>query len=230
MSIVIMTGTGTDVGKTVATGAVACALQKGGYEPFIVKPAQTGEPEGEGDAPRITALTGIDKAETLYRFPEPLAPATSARRASMPYPELTTVAEKIKSFDEPGRVVLVEGAGGLLVRIGQDWTIADLARELGAPIIVVCSTGLGSLNEAELTVEAAIRRGLTVLGLIGGSIPDSPDLATRCNKEDLPEVTGADVLGYIPEGAGGWSQQRFVQEAPGFFVPDVVDRVTRKSD
>ena len=79
-------------------------------------------------------------------------------------------------------------------------------------------------------MEAATRRGLTVLGLIGGSIPDSPDLATRCNKEDLPEVTGADVLGYIPEGAGGWSQQRFVQEAPGFFVPDVVDRVTRKSD
>ena len=55
MSIVIMTGTGTDVGKTVATGAVACVLQKGGYEPFIVKPAQTGEPEGKGDAPRITA-------------------------------------------------------------------------------------------------------------------------------------------------------------------------------
>lgn len=220
-----MTGTGTDVGKTVVTGAIGVVLEQAGYKPFIVKAMQTGEAEGHGDACRMTELTGITNAVTLYRFPEPLAPATAARRAAMQCPDLATVAEEIRAYDEAGRVVLVEGAGGLLVRMGEDWTIADLGRELNARLLIVCSTGLGSLNDAALTVEVAKSRGLSVIGLIGGSFPVNPDVATQCNRVDLPAVTGCDVLGYIPEGAGSWPQQQFVQKAQEFFVPDIIDRV-----
>ena len=80
--------------------------------------------------------------------------------------------------------------------------LADLAVELAAPLIVVTSTGLGSLNLAELTIMAARARGITVLGLIGGSLPTNPDLATRLNLTEFPVVTGVPLLGCLPETVG----------------------------
>jgi dethiobiotin synthetase len=94
----------------------------------------------------------------------------------------------------------VEGAGGLLVRLGEDFTLADVASALNAPLVIVTSTGLGSLNAAELSVEAANRRGLTVLGVLGGSIPQNPDLATMLNLEEFERVTGVPFWGALPEG------------------------------
>lgn len=209
-ALMIVTGTGTDVGKTVATAALAAALAEQGARVAVLKPIQTGEPEGHGDAPTVRRLAGPEiTTDTLYRYPEPLAPATAARRAGMDYADLERTAQWVESFTRSHDYVLVEGAGGVLVRLGQQWTIADLALRLAAPAVVVCSTGLGSLNEAELTVEALSRRGVEVLGLIGGSMPKDPDVATRCNVEDLPVVTGCGVWGYILQGAGALSTDEF---------------------
>ena len=99
-----------------------------------------------------------------------------------------------------GRLVLVEGAGGLLVRIADEWTIADVAARLEAPLVVVTSVGLGSLNLAELSVEAARARGITVAGLIGGSVPPEPDLATRLNLEEFGVVTSTPYVASVLQG------------------------------
>ncbi|MEL4503553.1 dethiobiotin synthase [Luteococcus sp. H138] len=206
--IIVITGTNTDVGKTIATAALVSKLSRGGRTVVPVKPVQTGEPAGQGDASTVERLTGVTGLDHL-RFPEPLAPNLSARRAGIPQPVLAEVVDWIRGLDGDDRVVLVEGAGGLLVRLADDWTLADLARELDAPLVVVTSTGLGSLNLAELTVEAAMRRGLRVLGLIGGSLPDEPDLATRLNLAEFPVVTGIPLLGCLPEGSGCLGQQDF---------------------
>lgn len=215
MSITIVTGTGTDVGKTIATAAlVACELAEG-CNPRVVKPAQTGQPEGSGDLATITRLTGVTDTHEFARYPEPLAPATSAARAGMDLLDLTETAGRIRELDD-GRPVYVEGAGGLLVRIAE-WTIADLAEELGAPVLVVTRMGLGCLNEAELTVRELARRGIACAGLIGGSLPEKPDLAMRCNIDDLPEVTGLPLLGMVPAGAGRMSREGFLSAAPGWF-------------
>lgn len=197
--IICVTGTNTDVGKTIATAALALRLQQEGWEVVPTKPLQTGEPDGKGDANTVAALTGLSTHE-FARYPEPLAPNLAARRAGMAQADIQQIKEWIQQFDAPNRVVLVEGAGGLLVRLADDWTLADLAKELGAPLIVVTSTGLGSLNLAELTVEAARHRGLKVLGLIGGSIPTQPDLATALNLAEFPVVTGVPFLGALPQG------------------------------
>ena len=204
--IICITGTNTDVGKTIATAALAAQLKAAGKHVVVAKPVQTGEPAGLGDAPTISRLAGVETRE-FVRYPEPLAPNLSARRARMPQPNRRELVEWIRNID--AEVVLVEGAGGLLVRLADDFTLADIACDLGAPLIVVTSMGLGSLNAAELTVEAARTRGLQILGLIGGSLPTEPDLATRLNVEEMPQVTGVPLLGCLPAGVGRLSRDEF---------------------
>lgn len=210
--IIAITGTNTDVGKTVATAAIAAVLKRRGFDVVAAKPIQTGEEAGQGDASAVEKLAGITTFER-WRYPEPLAPNLAARRAGIQTPSLDEVAEWVRGFDAPGRVVLVEGAGGLLVRLADDYTLADIAKATGAPLVVVTSLGLGSLNLAELSCVQARAMGLEVLGLIGGSMPDDPDLPTRLNVEELPEVTGADYWGHLPEGCGRLDPQRFAEAA-----------------
>ncbi|MGM0358129.1 ATP-dependent dethiobiotin synthetase BioD, partial [Streptomyces sp. ECR3] len=111
-------------------------------------------------------------------------------------------------------LVLVEGAGGLLVRLDEDGgTLADVAGLLSAPVLVVATAGLGTLNATELTTRELARRGLTPAGVLLGSWPAHPDLATRCNLTDLPEVTGVPLVGAVPAGAGGWPPPAFRAKA-----------------
>ena len=210
--IIAVTGTNTDVGKTVATAAIAAVLKRRGFDVVAAKPIQTGEEAGQGDASAVAKLAGIETFER-WRYPEPLAPNLAARRAGIQTPSLGEVTEWIRSLDAPERVVLVEGAGGLLVRLADDYTLADIAKATGAPLVVVTSLGLGSLNLAELTCVHARATGLEVLGLIGGSMPDNPDLPTRLNVEEMPEVTGAEYWGHLPEGCGRLSQDEFADVA-----------------
>ena len=204
--IICVTGTNTDVGKTIATAAIAAQLKAAGKHVIVAKPVQTGEPAGLGDAPTISRLAGVETRE-FVRYPEPLAPNLSARRAGLPQPDRAELVEWIRGIEAD--VVLVEGAGGLLVRLADNFTLADIASDLSAPLIVVTSMGLGSLNAAELTVEAARTRGLQILGLIGGSLPAQPDLATQLNVEEMPKVTGVPLLGCLPAGIGQLSRDEF---------------------
>lgn len=210
--IIAVTGTNTDVGKTVATAAIAAVLKRRGVDVVSAKPIQTGEEAGQGDASAVAKLAGIETFER-WRYPEPLAPNLAARRAGIQTPSLDEVTEWIRSLDASERVVLVEGAGGLLVRLADDYTLADIAKATGAPLVVVTSLGLGSLNLAELTCVHARATGLEVLGLIGGSMPDNPNLPTRLNVEEMPEVTGAEYWGHLPEGCGRLSQDEFADVA-----------------
>ena len=202
MRVAVVTGTDTGVGKTVVTAALAAALRLRGLRVAVVKPAQTGVAEDEpGDLDEVERLGGIKDLHEFARFPEPLAPATAARRAGI---DATVGSEHaIRTAALSGRdVVLIEGAGGLLVELdGDGGTVADLASLLRAPTIVVARAGLGTLNASALTCEALRRRGVPCLGLVIGAWPTSPDLAMRCNVEDLPRYTKVPLLGQLPEGA-----------------------------
>lgn len=128
--IIFVTGTNTDVGKTVATAALASAFAQSGREVVYAKPLQTGEPDNSGDAATVRAL-------------------------------------------------------------------------------------------AELTVREAQRRGINAMGLIGGSLPARPDLATRLNVDELPAVTGCRLWGRVPEGAGALGREDFARMARELFPGDV---------
>jgi dethiobiotin synthase len=209
--VVIVTGTSTGVGKTVATATLAARARTNGEKVAVVKPVQTGTADGECVAAEIHRLTGIEVHE-LTRLEEPLAPDTAARRAGVEIPPVAAYAPTISALTSENDLVLVEGAGGLLVRLDTDGgTLLDLADALlagGVPtsFVIVTSAGLGTLNHTELTVAAMRARGHEPDGLIIGSWPGDPGLAERCNRLDLPRVTGVPLLFGIPKGIDNHSQ------------------------
>ncbi|MFD9464729.1 dethiobiotin synthase [Streptomyces sp. NPDC060027] len=218
MPVLVITGTGTEVGKTVVTAAVAATALAAGRSVAVLKPAQTGvRPHERGDADEVARLAGAVTTLELGRYPEPLAPATAARRAGLATVSPQVTAEAAAKLATEHDLVLVEGAGGLLVRFDdEDGTLADAARLLDAPVLVVASAGLGTLNTTELTARELRRRELDFAGVVIGSWPDSPDLAMRCNLADLPAVSGAPLLGALPAGAGAHSPAAFRTGAPSW--------------
>ncbi|MEU6245648.1 dethiobiotin synthase [Streptomyces sp. NPDC047024] len=218
MPVLVITGTGTEVGKTVTTAAVAATALAAGRSVAVLKAAQTGVRPGErGDADEVARLAGHLTTAELARYPEPLAPGTAARRAGMAPVRPQEVAEAAAKLATEHDLVLVEGAGGLLVRFdAAGGTLADAAVLLGAPVLVVAQAGLGTLNSTELTARELRLRQLELIGVVIGSWPNDPDLAARCNVADLPEVSGAPLLGAIPAGAGALKPADFRATAPSW--------------
>ncbi|MEV0948792.1 dethiobiotin synthase [Rhodococcus sp. NPDC049939] len=219
MSILLITGTSTDVGKTVVTAALAAAARTAGLSVAVCKPVQTGVATGEpGDLAEVTRLSDVTAVFEFARYPDPLAPDTAARRAGLPMVRCTEVVDRVRALDAEYDLVLVEGAGGLLVRLGVDgFTLVDLSRALDAPTVVVAAAELGTLNHTELTTRALTAERLPCAGIVIGSWPDEPGLAERCNLDDLPAVTGVDVVGSVPAGSGYLHSKEFSAMAPTWF-------------
>jgi dethiobiotin synthetase len=218
--VVLITGTDTDVGKTIVTSAITAAAQAAGLRVAVVKPGQTGTVlGGPTDIDLINRLAAPHTARTLASYPEALAPLAAARVAHLPPLELYEVVDAIRAESAKHDLVLVEGAGGLLVPMGvrpsgEPWTLADLATTLGVSTIVVSRAGLGTLNHTALTLEALARRGVPV-GVVLGAWPAEPELVHWANfSELLPHLVGA-----LPDGAGAMDPGVFRRSAPGWLTP-----------
>jgi len=213
--ILIVAGTDTGVGKTVVTAALAALALDRGERVAVLKPAQKGVRPGEpGDLDEVRRLAGAGDLHELARYPEPLAPATAARRAGRPGLAPEAVAAAAAELARDRDLVLVEGAGGLLVRFDEDGgTLADAAALLGAPVLVVARAGLGTLNAVALTCEALRARDLVCAGVVVGAWPAASDLAARCNLDDLPVYAGAPLLGRLPAGAAALGREAFLAMA-----------------
>ncbi|QXJ24650.1 ATP-dependent dethiobiotin synthetase BioD [Actinomadura graeca] len=221
MSVLVITGTCTGVGKTVVTAALAAVTAARGAPVTVVKPGQSGVGDGEpGDLDDVARLAGIGDVHEFARFPDPLSPAAAARRAGLPPVRLPDVAKRVRELSAGNRLVLVEGAGGLLVRYDEEGTtIADLARWLGAAVVVVTRPGLGTLNHTALTLEAMAHRGVQLAGVVIGAWPDEPDLAMRSNVRDLETIAARPLAGVLPEGAGALGPAEFLAAARRGLAP-----------
>jgi dethiobiotin synthetase len=221
MTLLMVSGTGTDVGKTVATAAVTALGMAQGRSVVVVKLAQTGLlPGQDGDIAEVVRLAGPTATRELARYPEPLAPATAARRAGMPPLRLAYAIATVRALRADHDLVLVEGAGGLLAWFDDEgWTLADLATALDAPVLIVAAAGLGTLNNTALTTEALRRRDLRCAGVLIGSWPADPDLAMRCNLTDLPMVSGVPLVGALPEGMATLDRAAFAVAAGNGLAP-----------
>ncbi|WBB72040.1 dethiobiotin synthase [Micromonospora sp. WMMD1128] len=217
---VLVTGTDTEVGKTVVTAAVAAAAQAAGLRVAVVKPGQTGTATGEpGDVDSVNRLAAPLTGRTLASYPDPLAPLAAARVAELPPLELYHAVDAIREEADKHDLVLVEGAGGLLVPMGvrpsgEPWTVADLAVSLGAPAVVVARAGLGTLNHTALTLEALERRAVPA-GVVIGAWPAEAELVHWLNLSELVP----NLLGALPAGAGGMDPGVFRRSAPGWLTP-----------
>lgn len=217
---VLVTGTDTGVGKTVVTAAVAAAAQAAGMRVAVIKPGQTGTATGEpSDIDSVTRLAAPLTGRTLASFPDPLAPLAAARVAELEPLELYTVVDAVRAEVDKHDLVLIEGAGGLLVPMGmspsgEPWTVADLAVSLSAPAVVVVRAGLGTLNHTALTLEALERRAVPA-GVVVGAWPGEPELVHWANLTDLVP----NLLGALPTGAGTMDPGVFRRSAPGWLTP-----------
>ena len=229
--ILIITGTGTGVGKTVVTAAIAALARAARRNVAVVKLAQTGVHDGPGsdtpDLETITRLSGVTDTHELARFPDPLSPEAAARVSGLPPVDFTRARAVIARLTAARDLVLVEGAGGLLVRYDAGGaTIADLAtalnrQGLAAPALVVTGAGLGTLNHTALTIEALRARKVAEAGIVVGSWPRDPGLAERENLADLEVVAGAPLAGALPAGAGALDRQAFLAVAAAGLIPSL---------
>ena len=219
--VLIVSGTGTEVGKTVVTAAIAALAVARGAEVAVVKPVQTGEPPGSGgDLQAVRRLSGVGSTHELARFPDPLSPEAAARVAGRPPLDLAAAAVFVKQLSGAFDLVLVEGAGGLLVRYDPAGsTIADLAAMLDAPVLVVTTPGLGTLNHTALTLEALSTRRLAAAGVVIGAWPARPGLAERSNLTDLAVIAGQPLAGALRAGAGRLDRGEFLAAARAGLSP-----------
>ncbi|MFG1700194.1 dethiobiotin synthase [Nonomuraea sp. NPDC049309] len=204
MSVLVVSGTGAGVGKTVVAAAVAALAVDRGADVAVVKPAQTGAaPLDDGDVDRVMRLSGVRTTFELSRFPDALPPAAAARACEMPPVSMASAARLARELAESNRHVLVEGTGGLLDRYDEDGaTIADLARTLRAQVLVVAGAGAGTVNQTALTLEALAHRGLDLAGVVIGRWPAEPGKAERAAVADLEMLAARPLAGVLPDGAG----------------------------
>lgn len=196
-----VTGTDTGVGKTL----VACSLVRGlrarGVDIGAMKPVETGVGEaGPLDALALRhAAADVDPLEDVcpLRYALPAAP-TVAASADGRAVEVWAIRRAYERLAARHDCVIVEGAGGLLVPVTEQLSMADLARELELPLLVVARAALGTINHTLLTLEVAVARGLSVAGVVishAGGVLSGADAA---NLQALRDALGSALVGEIP--------------------------------
>ena len=221
MTVLVITGTGTGVGKTVVTAALACHARRAGIDVAVCKPVQTGTDSGDDDLAEVARLSGVTELAALARYPQPLAPAAAAEQAGTTLPTGDQLLRLIADLDRPGRLTLVEGAGGLLVELADAGvTLRDLAVELGAAALVVVTAELGTLNHTALTLESLAAQRVSCAGLAIGSWPQRPGLVETSNRSALALL--APVRAALPAGAASMDAAKFADVSAAAFDRDWV--------
>lgn len=199
-----ITGTGTEVGKTMITAGIAALCVKHGLKTAVMKPVQTGIPEYPVDLETVSKLVpGLVKlpAEIAmpYCFELPASPHLAAARENTAVdPQVIKDAvAKTKDFDLD--VLLLEGAGGLKVPLRKDYMTQDLIKELALPVIVTALAGLGTINHTLLTVSALQQANMKIAGIVFNMMPENPGPVEQDNVSVIGELADVPVLGVIRE-------------------------------
>ncbi|HEY6476587.1 MAG TPA: dethiobiotin synthase [Polyangia bacterium] len=195
-----VTGTDTGVGKTLVSAALLRYARRLGLVPIPFKPAETGCASGAADARVLwrAAAPPIAEADVcLYPLHLPIAPAAAAEAEGVRI-DLERIADRADTLAAKGDLLIVEGAGGLLVPYDRGATGADLAKRLGLPLLVVARTALGTVNHTALTLREAARTRVPVAGLILNRTPGSAGPQEAVNAALIASLTGCQAMGTFP--------------------------------
>ncbi|HLK10041.1 MAG TPA: dethiobiotin synthase [Candidatus Binatia bacterium] len=213
MSALLVTGTDTGVGKTFVACALAIALRRAGRTVAVCKPVETGVDGVAEDARRLREAAGdpapLDEI-CPYRLRAPLAPSVAARLegTAIDVARLTAlVARRAQAAD----VLLVEGAGGLMVPLAGTTTYLDFARALDLPLLVVAANRLGTVNHCALTARVAREAGVAVRGFVLSQPAPARDPSAATNAETIAALTGLCCLGvleHLPDAAAAADRLR----------------------
>lgn len=196
--IIVVTGTDTGVGKTVAAATLVQVYRDLHKQVAYIKPIQTGAPQ-DNDALTVVKLTGINTGDvyTLLSYKPPMAPEQAAKMSKQALPDMKKLVSQIKDIAWNYDVVIVEGAGGLYVPIDENHYMLDLWEQLRAQVIVVARTGLGTINHTLLTVKALQAKRIKILGLLFSA--NSSDPSAKNNPQVIAQKTQCPILGVIPK-------------------------------
>lgn len=198
---VFVTGTGTEVGKTVVAAVIARTMRARGHEVAVFKPAVSGLADYEGAAVppdhellrRAAGSAQDDDAIAPYRYHEPVSPHLGAELAGEPI-DPGRVRAALGHARQEGDYLVCEGVGGLLVPLTTGYLVRDVALDAGLPLVVVASPSLGTINHTLLTLEAARGSGLNVAAVVLTPWPAEPGLVERSNRETVAELGAVPVL------------------------------------
>ena len=200
-----VTGTDTGVGKTVVACALLRAFRARGVDVGAMKPIETGVgPEGPLDALALREAAGAGDAlddVCPQRFALPAAP-TVAARAEGRRVDAGAIYAAHGRLTARHDCVIAEGAGGLLVPATEELSMADLARKLELPLLIVARAALGTINHTLLSLEAATERGLAVAGVVISHADGELSAASLANLGALREALGSALLGELPPFTG----------------------------
>jgi dethiobiotin synthetase len=200
MTPIFVTGTDTGVGKTLVSAAIAAALARRGERVGVVKPVETGCRPDPEDALALAAAAG-DTAPLAdvcpHQLPDPLAPSLAAERAGITI-DVDALVAHVQRRAASADVLLIEGAGGLLVPLTQRASFADFAAQLGARVVLVVGSRLGAINHTLLTLDALAGRKIAVAGYVMNHLEPDEDLAVATNEALLAALTGVGRLGTVP--------------------------------
>lgn len=186
-----VTGTGTEVGKTVVAAVLAHTLRRKGSTVAVFKPAVTGLDEpGETDHALLRRAAGSEQSDdeiAPYRYGPPASPHLAAAQAGEEIdPErLRNAARTVTAGAE---CLVCEGVGGLLVPLAWPYLVRDLAVDLGLPVVIAASPGLGTINHTLLTLESARAAGLSVAAVVLTPWPEEPSAIERSNQETIESL------------------------------------------
>lgn len=195
MNGVFVTGTGTEVGKTVVAAAIARTLAADGNRVAVFKPAVTGLDEpAETDHALLRRASGSQQGDeeiAPYRYGPPASPHLAATMAAEEIEPARLVAAA-RTATAGADVLVCEGVGGLLVPLANDYLVRDLAVELALPLVIAASPGLGTINHTLLTIEAARAAALEVAAVVLTPWPEEPSPIEQSNRETIQ------ALGNVP--------------------------------
>jgi dethiobiotin synthetase len=193
-----VTGTDTEVGKTVVASAIAATLAALGERVSVFKPAVTGldDPDGMGadhDRLRAAARSSQPAWEIApYRFGPAVSPHLAAATAGERVDPHRLLAAAHRAAGA-GDVLVAEGVGGLLVPLSGDYLVRDLAADLGMPVVIAARPGLGTISHTLMTLECARAAGLEVAAVVLTPWPALPAEMHRSNRDTIARIGGVDV-------------------------------------
>ena len=195
---IFITGTGTEIGKTVIAGGLAAALKQAGTNVGVMKPISTGD---TADAGFLKHAAQVDDELSLINpiyLRHPLAPSVAARIEGSEI-DLSRVETAFAELQQRYDFVIVEGVGGIAVPIRDDFLVAQLIKQLKLPILIVATVGLGTLNHTLLTVAFAQQFNIPITGIVlNGLRSESAGLAEATNPVEIEKLTGIAVVGVVP--------------------------------
>ncbi|WP_100406122.1 dethiobiotin synthase [Bacillus solitudinis] len=199
---VFITGTDTNVGKTVISSGMAGVLKDQGIDVGVFKPMLSGvkreDPDSDTYWLKHMSETTLTLGEiTPFQFKEPLAPSVA-----QVFEETNIGLEQIMQHWEQIRHMhsffIAEGAGGIAVPLGKDFLVSDVIKALNLPVVIVARPNLGTINHTFLTIEYAKKIGLTICGIVINGLSDTPDLAEKTSPKVIEDMCGVPILGITP--------------------------------